>query len=257
MTISNIELVELPAPENHPGIEQGLAKNGLDPALISSIGGILTLFSERQKEAPLSISAGADEILKVRSQEALTSAHIDRVTGFKDGTSYWADIDSYAKRLVGENPDKRSVVLLMCDLAGLKRVNDNYGDLVGDKYLREVATALETKTRPDDTWYRLGKRSDEFVAILHGVKPDSDGNYEQAIEVIIGKLEEEVEQHLILAGLPVEEQKLGIVIAGGLLKPNIGVKELFEEVDSRLAVRKRLSRNELPEHLKYDSRLEA
>jgi diguanylate cyclase (GGDEF)-like protein/putative nucleotidyltransferase with HDIG domain len=55
-----------------------------------------------------------------------------------------------------------SVVLL--DLDDFKMINDDYGHLIGDRALQEVARVLQQTTRPYDTCIRYG--GDEFVVLL-------------------------------------------------------------------------------------------
>lgn len=241
--------------ETSAPLEHGLINNGVDPNVVQGIGSVLTLFAERQEAVPLSIRAGANQISLAKAEDALNNAQIDRVTGLKGSRAFWEDLDSYAKRLSGEAPDNRSVTILIGDLSGLKAINDTEGLLTGDTYLRETAAELVEHSRPDDTWYRLGGRSDELVAILHGVKPDADGNYDETIEHISAKKAGQVDEHLKNVGLPVEERKLGILIAGGVLKPGMAPRELFEQVDGRLRLKKAENKAKLPKHLQHDDRL--
>jgi diguanylate cyclase (GGDEF)-like protein len=55
-----------------------------------------------------------------------------------------------------------NVVLL--DLDDFKRINDTYGHLVGDRVLRDVATAINAHTRAEDVVARFG--GDEFVLAI-------------------------------------------------------------------------------------------
>jgi diguanylate cyclase (GGDEF)-like protein len=58
----------------------------------------------------------------------------------------------------------RSLALLMVDVDFFKRINDNFGHLVGDAVLREVAQVLRARVRRDDTVARYG--GEEFVVLL-------------------------------------------------------------------------------------------
>lgn len=67
--------------------------------------------------------------------------------------------------------------LLMIDLDNFKGVNDSYGHIIGDLYLKSVASILQGIFK-DDLFARYG--GDEFVALLVGVTP----------EQLAGKVEE-------------------------------------------------------------------
>jgi diguanylate cyclase (GGDEF)-like protein len=61
------------------------------------------------------------------------------------------------------------LTVLLIDLNGLKRINDQYGHSAGDLTLREFAGALRKAMRSSDIAARIG--GDEFLAIL----PECDG----------------------------------------------------------------------------------
>jgi diguanylate cyclase (GGDEF)-like protein len=58
----------------------------------------------------------------------------------------------------------RNLSALMMDIDLFKEVNDTFGHLVGDAVLKDIATIVRAKLRPDDTFVRYG--GDEFAAVL-------------------------------------------------------------------------------------------
>lgn len=54
----------------------------------------------------------------------------------------------------------------MCDLNGLKSVNDNFGHIVGDEMIRTAAQVISSNFKSANSVYRIG--GDEFVAIYKG-----------------------------------------------------------------------------------------
>lgn len=63
---------------------------------------------------------------------------------------------------IGEGKD--TFCILMFDLDRFKRINDNYGHLIGDKVLKATAAILQTGLRDQDIVARFG--GEEFVAVL-------------------------------------------------------------------------------------------
>ncbi|WP_457601596.1 diguanylate cyclase [Hydrogenivirga sp.] len=57
------------------------------------------------------------------------------------------------------------VGVLFLDVDGLKRINDTYGHIAGDAYLKAVVVNIQSTLRSSDLLIRWG--GDEFVALLH------------------------------------------------------------------------------------------
>jgi len=94
-------------------------------------------------------------------EKAQDSASTDFLTGLPNARSICAHLDSELAR------SKRSgqhLAVLLCDLNGFKTVNDNYGHLVGNKLLEQIARNLRTVCREFDLVGRLG--GDEFILVL-------------------------------------------------------------------------------------------
>ncbi|HAF11450.1 MAG TPA: hypothetical protein DCK98_15400 [Chloroflexi bacterium] len=72
------------------------------------------------------------------------------------------------ERLEAETAEARrhgdAFCVILCDVDGLKAVNDTAGHLVGDSVLRSVGTTLRTTARAEDVVARFG--GDEFVLLL-------------------------------------------------------------------------------------------
>lgn len=97
-------------------------------------------------------------MIRIRNytKEIEEHATTDQLTGCKNRKAlHWA--------YDGEFDRSRSIAVLMCDLNGLKHVNDTRGHEAGDKYLCDAAEVL-TATFPETDIYRVG--GDEFVVVL-------------------------------------------------------------------------------------------
>ena len=85
----------------------------------------------------------------------------DRLTGLSNRTFFEDEMD----RL--ENGHEDPVGIIVCDLDGLKLVNDVFGHATGDEYLKRASEVLRRNTRGRDFVARVG--GDEFCIILSRV----------------------------------------------------------------------------------------
>jgi len=85
----------------------------------------------------------------------------DPLTGL---ANYRRLVDALEGEIQRSRRTGRSFSLLLFDLDGLKKINDNYGHLVGSKALCRVANMLRVNSRTIDTVARYG--GDEFALIL-------------------------------------------------------------------------------------------
>jgi len=104
-----------------------------------------------------------DELYK--NQELI---HIDDVTGLYNQRKLYKDLDSLIEKYTTE---KDPFCVLFIDIDHFKKVNDNYGHLVGTKLLENVAKDVSSLLRESDIGYRYG--GDEFVIILVGANGQS------------------------------------------------------------------------------------
>lgn len=97
--------------------------------------------------------------LRDYSHELEQNAIHDQLTGCKNRTALaWAynnDFDA-----------SQSVGIVMCDLNGLKRMNDSKGHLAGDQYICDAAKIL-CDCFGSENVYRIG--GDEFAVVLTGI----------------------------------------------------------------------------------------
>jgi len=61
--------------------------------------------------------------------------------------------------------------VMVCDIDGLKKINDSFGHLEGDKLLREFSLRLKEACRGYDYVARMG--GDEFVVTAPGLTPEA------------------------------------------------------------------------------------
>jgi diguanylate cyclase (GGDEF)-like protein len=102
----------------------------------------------------------AIEAERLGQEREILSAHAlrDDLTGIANRRG----LDRYLHDLVAH--DVHQVALIMFDIDGFKKVNDQHGHLTGDAVLIEIANALSAGVRSSDLVVRLG--GDEFAVVL-------------------------------------------------------------------------------------------
>jgi diguanylate cyclase (GGDEF)-like protein len=86
------------------------------------------------------------------------------------------------------------VSLLVMDLDDFKEINDTFGHHIGDRALREVATALRTGIRPYDICVRYA--GDEFIVVLSGCGREEAEAKRQELQHAVDNVELEVQPDL-------------------------------------------------------------
>ena len=100
-------------------------------------------------------------------------ANRDPLTGVKSKHAYTDSVDLINSDI--EAGTAREFAVAVCDLNGLKSINDTYGHQAGDKLIRE-ASHIICEVFKHSPVYRIG--GDEFVAVLYG------SDYENRDELI-------------------------------------------------------------------------
>ena len=98
-----------------------------------------------------------------RSQESERLARIDPMTGVKNKHAYL--LEQKALDAAIEEGRSKEFAIVVCDVNGLKKVNDTLGHKAGDEYIRE-ACRMVCEIFQHSPVFRVG--GDEFVVIIAG-----------------------------------------------------------------------------------------
>jgi len=153
-------------------------------------------------------------------EQAQDSASTDFLTELPNARSICVHLEMEISRA---RRNGNALAVMLCDLNGFKNVNDNYGHLVGNKLLQEIAKNLKKACREYDQVGRLG--GDEFVFVLPELATAS-------IDELKPRLELAVED----AGRLICGDKVVTVSIGCSYYPKDGftAEELLSEADRRM-----------------------
>jgi diguanylate cyclase (GGDEF)-like protein/putative nucleotidyltransferase with HDIG domain len=104
----------------------------------------------------------------LKYQQAESSATTDFLTGLPNARSLFVHL---AQEVARCRRMKTSLAVMVCDIDGLKKINDSFGHLEGDKLLREFSLRLKEACRGYDYVARMG--GDEFVVTAPGLTPEA------------------------------------------------------------------------------------
>ncbi|MCR5419406.1 MAG: amino acid permease [Lachnospiraceae bacterium] len=154
--------------------------------------------------------------------EAQSMAYKDPLTGVKSKHAYVEKEEYFNVRIRSEEIDNFGVVV--CDVNGLKQVNDTLGHKAGDEYIKN-ACMMVCKIFKHSPVFRIG--GDEFVVTLEG------DDYSNRID-LMKALNDMVENN---------NKTGGVVVAAGISEfeqgLDISYRQVFDRADELMYVRKK------------------
>ncbi len=133
--------------------------------------GWLTVTAVKRRDGPISHYVGtfADITLRKAAEDEIRHlAFYDALTRLPNRRLM---LDRLRQALISSVRHERHGALMLFDLDDFKTLNDTLGHDVGDQFLVEVASRMESCIRECDTVARLG--GDEFVVILEDLDPEA------------------------------------------------------------------------------------
>ena len=159
----------------------------------------------------------------------LNSARKDPLTQLYNRRAFKHYYDLYTSKKRGALP----LSLAFIDIDHFKKVNDQYGHIVGDVVLQKVSQIISNNLRNVDIISRYG--GEEFVVIL----PFCD---KEDVQRVIERIRYTTETHPIV----VDDLNISITLSAGVAtSPDIHVKQLLERADEALYAAKENGRNQV------------
>lgn len=147
------------------------------------------------------------KLYKLSEEEAIT----DSLTYLYNQRYFYNYIDRKIKE-TSENNGKISLILF--DIDHFKKINDNYGHLVGDYVLKEVARLIKGSVRKNDMVARYG--GEEFTVILPDL--DADGTY-----IIADRIRDKIQSHVFA----IDGIEIKVTVSGGIAEyPKIAANSI-------------------------------
>jgi len=202
---------------------------------ISGVAGVMTLYRAEhdafsRDHLRILLAIGSKVALAVENalifRQVEDSATTDYLSGLPNARSLFLRLNSEVARC---HRSGEPLCVAVCDLDGLKQINDRCGHLEGNKVLRLVSEALRSRCREYDYVARMG--GDEFVLLLPG------GDRRSIQERIA-----EIRQLPIETGVPASS---GVSMSiGAAYYPEDGsdAEELLAEADRRMYKAKHLQK---------------
>jgi diguanylate cyclase (GGDEF)-like protein/putative nucleotidyltransferase with HDIG domain len=161
-------------PDKHTTLRSALA---VPLQGLSGVVGVLAMYhSEQDAFTPdhlrILLAVASKVALSIENalkyQQAESSATTDYLTGLPNARSLFVHLAQEVSRC---RRMQSSLAVMVCDIDGLKQINDSFGHLEGDKLLREFSIRLKDACRGYDYVARMG--GDEFVVTAPGLTAEA------------------------------------------------------------------------------------
>ncbi len=181
----------------------------------------MVLFATALLHQSRRISRSRLETEKENSRLFQSMANTDSMTGVRNKHAY-SEYESNLNTMIRAGELNQKIAVLVCDINGLKNVNDTQGHAAGDQLIKDACNLL-CEHFVHGAVFRIG--GDEFVVILHDKGYDT---MEETLAVINGEIEKNINSG-------------GVVISIGhsTLKEEDGqIRDVFERADNMMYQRK-------------------
>jgi diguanylate cyclase (GGDEF)-like protein len=135
-------------------------KVAAEAVLLAATAGVIAPFLFHNRRQRFQLERGAEVARRL--------ARVDSLTGLANRRAF---DEALTIEIARAERDGGTMSVALVDLDGLKRLNDRFGHLVGDRLLADVARVLERSVRRGDRCFRWG--GDEFAVVLPATARDA------------------------------------------------------------------------------------
>ena len=170
------------------------------------------------------------ELVK-RVKELENKASIDPLTKVYNRRA----LDSYLNAFLEHTNQKELAMhLFMIDVDNFKKINDNYGHLIGDKVLIFLANLLKKTLRDGDKVFRYG--GEEFVIVLNRIT-------DEGCKLVADRLLDLVRNNKLLS----QNEQIAVTMSIGATqyKPGDTIETLIQRADEALYLAKKSGKDQL------------
>jgi diguanylate cyclase (GGDEF)-like protein/putative nucleotidyltransferase with HDIG domain len=160
------------------------------------ITGALTLY-RAEKDSYTTGHLGILEAINGKIARALDSSielqrtrhegNVDSLTGLPNAKSLLAYLQEELRNC---EANQKMLAVLLCDLDDFKRMNDRFGHITGDEFLKRVAGILQSNRRSSDYVARMA--GDEFVVLLAGAHRRELGRRIESLDGLVRAASREI-----------------------------------------------------------------
>lgn len=176
--------------------------------------------------------AKASFVIGLMAQRMRELSHTDQLTKLANRRSLMHELEREDARY---RRTGRAFTLVILDVDHFKKVNDQYGHLVGDQVLRAVSSQMIREIRSSDLLARYG--GEEFLLLM----PETGVEAAQ-------QMAERIRTHIMATPVHTDQGDIQITISGGVaeaLDPHANFDSVISRADDALYRAKREGRNRI------------
>ena len=161
--------------------------------------------------------------LMSRNRRLKHLASTDALTGIPNRMAF----SDFLSKEVASNVTEGRFALIMIDVNKFKEVNDNYGHVVGDHVINEIAKRLKSVCREKDLLARIG--GDEFALVLHNA---SEGRVQHFCRLLNQRVGESIQMNEL-------ELKVSVSVGATLIDNVLSIEDAIHQADMAMYESKR------------------